>query len=516
MTELSRRQKAVILVGLMMGLFLTSLNQTTVVTAMPRIVANLGGMHLYSWVFASYMLGSTCAVPICGKLSDLLGRRPVFVAGLALFTIASALNGFAQNMEQLVLFRGVQGLAAAAIMPLVMIMIGDIFPPSERGKFQGLLSGVWAVASVIGPLVGGFLVDNWDWRWVFFFNVPVGLVTIVVAFHALKGLAPPKRKPSIDYLGMFTFTTGIVSLLLGLQLGSTEYPWGSPQITGLLGAAAVLLFIFVLVERVVEEPILPLPLLKNPVFAVTASAAFFTGIAIFSTITFAPLLLQAVLGTSATRSGVLMMPQALGLVIGSTLGGFIIARTGYRIVIWIGTAFMAIGIYLLTLIGTQSRDEVILISMTVMGLGWGATGPTFTTIVQNTVEHAQIGIATSSVQFFRQIGATLGITLMGAFLTLRLGPAIQSRMTEGSLGPLTGAKAGGSLNAQALLDSATAASLPPSALEAVRNALAASLNELFYLAAGAAVLSFVFCLFLKEVPLKKQWKTDPSLRRGDS
>ncbi len=509
MPSLSTREKVIVLAGIMMGMFLASLNQTTVVTAMPRIVASLGGMHLYSWVFASYMLGSTCAIPIFGKLSDVLGRRPVFVSGLALFTIASALNGLAQNMEQLVIFRGIQGLAAAAIMPLVMITLGDIFPPAERGKFQGVTAALWAIAGVMGPLVGGFFVDNWSWWWVFFFNVPLGVVTSVVAFYALKNLRTPTRKPSIDYVGMATFSSGVVAFLLGLLLGGTAYPWASPPIVGLFGLSAILLAIFIVAERLAEEPIIPLALFRNSIFTISASVVFLTGLATFGATTFVPLLLQAVMGTSATGSGLLMTPQSLGVVAGSTVGGFMIARLGYRVITWAGICLLTLGLYLMTVIGSGTSYEIVLMAMAVLGFGWGASGPIFTTIVQNTVEHAQIGIATSCVQFFRQIGAAVGVTVLGAVLTLRLGPAISSRLPVGIPETVAEAQSKGILDAQALLDPEKAAGISPDILEAIRSALAASLNELFLLTLGVAAISFIVCLFLKEMPLKKQWQVSP-------
>lgn len=511
MPDLTRREKAVILAGLLAGLFMTAINMTSVTTAMPRIVAALGGMQLYSWVFTSYMLAFATMVPIFGKMSDLFGRRPIFVSGLALFTIASALNGAAQSMEQLVAFRAVQGLGAAAVMPLVMITMGDLFLPAERVTFQGIAASLFAISGVIGPLLGGLIVDHWSWRWVFFFNVPLGILTIFVAFFALRKLGTPSRKPSIDYLGMASLMAGVVTLLLGFMLGGGQYPWGSPTIIGLFAASAIMLTLFVLVERVAKEPIIPLFLFRNPIFLVSISAMFMTGIAMFGTMTFLPLLLQAVMGASATGSGLLMMPQSLGLMVSSNVVGLIIARTGYRTVVWVGACLTAIAVLALTLVGPQSPYELILMAMVVLGLGTGATFPTFTTIVQNAVEHAHIGIATSSMQFFQQVGGTLGVTLLGAVLGLRLSSAVSSAFPAGIPDSLAVAGTPGAVDPQALLDPEKASQIPPALLEVVRAALASSLQELFLLVLAATVLSFIICLFLREIPLRRHWQASEAV-----
>jgi EmrB/QacA subfamily drug resistance transporter len=507
MGDLPVREKVIILSGILLGVFLAALNQTTVTTAMPRIVANLGGMHLYSWAFASYMLASTIVVPVFGKMSDLFGRRPLFVSGLVIFTVGSALNGAAQSMEQLVVFRGIQGLGAAAIMPLVMVIIGDLFSPRERGKFQGVIAAIWAVASVMGPLLGGFFVDNWGWRWVFLFNLPLGLAATVVAFFALRNLVVPPHKPSLDYLGIATLVSGVVALLLGFMLGGSQYPWDSLPIIGLFGLSVIMLTLFVLAERGAEEPIIPLSLFRDSIFTICIVVGFLISVAMFGAIMFVPLLLQAVLGTSATASGLVLMPLTIGLVSGSALGGIVIARIGYRSIAWAGSFLVALGLYLMSLVGTQTSYLMAFIPIVVLGLGLGATLPTFVVIVQNTAKHAQMGIATSSLQFFRMVGGTIGLTVLGALLTSRLGMAILDRLPAGAAAGLSSSQLQESLGIQVLINPATAANIPPALLEIVRSALASSLRELFFLSSAVAALAFLVCLFLKEAPLEKDWQT---------
>lgn len=499
--------------GLMLGMLLAALDQTIVGTAMPRIVANLGGLALYSWIFSSYMLTSTAVVPVFGKLSDIYGRRWFYILGLTIFLIGSALSGAAQTMEQLIMFRGLQGIGAGASMPIGMAIIGDIFPPRERGKFQGLLAAVWGTASVVGPTAGGFIVDNWNWRWVFYVNIPVGLLALLVMFLSLHDRRDEAVKRSVDYWGAATLIAAITTMLLVTIWGGNEYAWSSPFILTLGGASLVLWALFAVVEMRAEEPIIPFSLFRNSVFSVSILAAFLTGIAMFGMVMFIPLFVQAVIGATATDSGLILTPLMLALVASSALAGQIISRTGrYRYVALVGIGVMAIGGYLLSLMDVNTTEDVVVRYMIVAGMGLGATMPVFVIAVQNCVDRARLGIATSSLQFFRGIGGTVGVTALGTLMASSLHGEMQARL---SLLPKEAASAiaqGGFddlYSPQSLMAPGGTDGMPPVLLEMLKGALSNAIHEIFVVALIITVLAFVSCLFLKEIPLRRNWEHSP-------
>src|SRR3989440_5834635 len=394
--------------GLMVTLLLAALDQTIVATALPRIVGDLGGITQYSWVFTAYMLTSTVTVPLYGKLGDAYGRKTLFLFAIVVFLLGSALCGAATTMTQLVLFRGIQGLGAGGLFPLSLAVIGSIVPPRDRGRWQGLIGAVFASASIIGPAVGGFIVDNASWRWIFLVNLPIGAVALVVI-----ALTMPKRKVraehEIDWLGAGLLAAGTASLLLGLVWAGRDYAWTSGHVLGALAVAVIVLAVFGLAERRAREPILPFALLRNPIVAGSTACMALVGMAMFGTISYVPLFVQGVIGTSATSSGVVLTPLMLGAVVTSFLSGQLVSRTGrYRPNTLIGPVVLGAGELLLWRMGVNTTNAQAARNMVICGIGLGAMMQIFVLSVQNSVSRSAMGTATALTQFSRSIGSTLG------------------------------------------------------------------------------------------------------------
>lgn len=513
--------------GVMLGLLLSSLDQTAVGTAMPRIVAQLGGMSLYSWVFTSYMVTSTTTIPILGRFSDSFGRKPFYIAGLVVFMAGSALCGVSQSMVQLIVFRGFQGIGAGMAMISSMALVGDIFPPAERGKWQGLIGAVFGFASVVGPLAGGYITDNLSWHWVFYVNLPVGVLAVLVLLIALPHIRPREERKAIDYLGVTTLILSVVPLLLALSWAGKDYAWSSPQVAGLLILSGVMGVLFVLVEGRAADPIIPLSLFKNRIFSVSVVVVFFTGVAMFGAIMFIPLFVQGVIGMTATASGMVLTPMMLSLVIGSTISGQIISRWGhYRYAALGGTAILAFGMYLLAGMQFGTDNTVAVRNMIVVGFGLGAAMPVFVIAVQNALPYRQLGVVTSSIQFFRSIGGTMGVAVMGSLLASGLSREIFGRLPERAKQALPADRLAQLSNPELLLDPAALASiraevpagmsgLLDEVLLTVRHSLAASIQDMFLWGAIVVGLSLVACFFLKEIPLRRTHReTEPEPERA--
>jgi EmrB/QacA subfamily drug resistance transporter len=423
---LGKRRTFVVFFGLMLGMLLAALDQTIVSTALPQITRDLGGFEHYSWVFSAYMLGATVTVPLYGKLSDIYGRRPLFLFAITLFSAGSILSGIAMSMEMLIAGRAIQGLGAGGLIPLAIAAIGDIIPPRRRGKWQGFLGAVLAFSSVLGPATGGWLTDNASWRWCFFVNLPLAVLALTVVWFGFTR-KPRREDHSIDYLGAVLLTAGAASGLLAAVWGGTEYPWGSPVVIGLFLVAAALLTGFVLQERRAVEPILPLELFRLRTFSAASVAVFALGAAMFATIIYVPLFVQRVLGDSASGSGAVLTPLMLGIITTSMVSGQIVSRTGrYRPVLMAGPPILAAGFYLLTRIGVDSSQIDVTRDVVIVGLGVGLMMQTLIVAVQNSTPRRTMGVATASIQFFRTVGATAGVTVMGAIVTSRLGGAAES------------------------------------------------------------------------------------------
>jgi EmrB/QacA subfamily drug resistance transporter len=463
--------------GLMVTLLLAALDQTIVATALPRIVGDLGGLSQYSWVFTAYMLATTVTVPLYGKLGDVYGRRPLFIIAITIFLLGSALCGAAQGMTQLVIFRAIQGIGAGGLFPLALAVVANIVPPRDRGRYQGLIGAVFAAASIIGPAVGGFVVDNTTWRWVFYVNLPVGGVALLVI-----SLTMPRRRDlvrrSIDWLGAALLAAGTTALLLGLVWGGREYPWGSVQVVSALVASALLLALFGLWERRVAEPILPFEVLRNPIVASSIACMALVGMAMFGTISYVPLFVQGVIGTSATSSGVVLTPLMLGAVTTSILSGQLVSRTGrYRLNAIVGPPILAFGMFLLSRMDAHTTNGEAARDMVVAGIGIGSMMQVFVLSVQNAVSRAAMGSATALTQFSRSIGATIGVAVMGLIVNQGLPRQLQG----------TG-------------EGAVVHRLPP----ALRVGLSDALHPAFLAAFVVSLVVWVIAVFgVKEVPLRK-------------
>jgi EmrB/QacA subfamily drug resistance transporter len=478
-----------IFAALMLVLLLASLDQTIVSTALPTIVGDLGGIEHLSWVVTSYLLASTVVGPLYGKLGDLYGRKIVLQSAIVIFLVGSALCGLSQNMLQLILFRALQGLGGGGLIVVTIAAIADVVSPRERGRYQGYFGGVFGVSTVIGPLLGGFFVDNLSWRWIFYVNIPIGLVALGViasAFHA-----PVERvRHAVDYLGAALLAGGLSGIVLYTSLGGTTYDWGSPQMIALIVAGALCLAAFVVVEGRAKEPILPLELFRNRVFTVASVIGFIVGVALFGAVTYLPLYLQNVKGHSATTAGLLMTPMMAGVLITSIASGQLISRHGrYRPFPIVGTAVMTLGLVLLSRLEVGTSTLLAGTYMLVMGLGIGMVMQVLVLVAQNSVDYRNLGVATSGSTLFRQVGGSIGVAMFGAIFANQLAANLAAEIPPGTTLP-------------AAADPGAIRHLPAAIHDLYVTALTDSLQPVFLTAAAVAVLAFVLTWFLREVPLR--------------
>ncbi|TDT95437.1 EmrB/QacA subfamily drug resistance transporter [Streptomyces sp. 846.5] len=500
--ESSGRVRLVFL-GVMLGMFLAALDQTIVSTALPTIVGDLGGANHLSWVVTSYLLAATATTPLWGKLGDLFGRKHVFIICIVIFLIGSALCGVSQNMLQLIAFRALQGLGGGGLMVLAMAVIADVVPPRDRGRYQGVIGAVFGVSSVVGPLLGGFLVDNLNWRWVFYVNLPVGVVALFVIATALKAKNPDVR-PKIDYLGTFLLAAASTCLVLITSLGGTTWSWNSVEVWGCAFGAALLIFAFVAVEQRVDEPVLPLRLFRNPVFTVCSGMGFVIGLCMFGALSYIPLYMQVVNGNSPTVSGLRLLPMMAGLLITSIGTGQLISRTGkYKIYPIIGTALTAISLVLLAQVDDTTSDTVMGAYMLLLGMGLGLVMQVLIIAVQNASDFSDLGTATSGVTYFRSIGGSFGASIFGTVLNNQLNHRISTAQANGTLSAQFPVKE--VLANPTIVRKAPAAQQP--LLEPFLHIYAISLQTVYLVAAAIAVIAFLLSLFLREVPLRTSTRT---------
>jgi EmrB/QacA subfamily drug resistance transporter len=517
------RERSGILGAILLAVLLGALDQTIVGVALPRIVVDLNGTSLYTWTVTIYLLTATISVPFWGKLSDLYGRKRLLQIGIVIFLIGSALCGLAMEMWQLILFRGIQGIGAGSLFPIALAVIGDLFSPAERGKYQGLFAAVFGFSALIGPALGGFLTDTVSWHAIFYINIPVGFASLIV----ISRLMPPLRREgvthSLDILGAAVFTAAVSPFLVGLT-NAQDDAWATPQVGGLIALGLALFGVFLLVERRATEPIIPLGLFRERTYAASIAATFFASLGFFAAIVFLPLYFQVVLGRSATESGYLSFPLLIGVIIGSIGSGQIVARTGrYRWLLMGSLALVALGSFLMTFLRSETDYLVLSAWMVVLGLGVGPTLAVFTIVVQNAVAVRDLGAATSSLAFFRQIGGSVGLALAGSFFGSQILRNVPEQLDRAGIPPAllsTGGAAfdrntlGAGVDLGAVITAGIeAAPLPPEIraealaavpriVGAILDAMAITIGQVFWLGLAAALLALGASWFIEELPLR--------------
>ncbi|QYA93894.1 MFS transporter [Streptomyces anulatus] len=491
----SHRSVLVAIGALLLGMLLAALDQTIVSTALPTIVSELGGLDHLSWVVTAYLLAATAATPLWGKLGDQYGRKKLFQTAIVIFLIGSALCGVAQNMPQLIGFRALQGLGGGGLMVLSMAIVGDLVTPRERGKYQGLFGAVFGVTSVLGPLLGGFFTEHLSWRWVFYINLPIGVVALVV-IAAVLHIPVRREKHTIDYLGTFLIASVATALVLVASLGGTTWAWSSPQIIGLAVLAVVLLVAFIAVERRAVEPVLPLKLFRMRTFALVAVISFVIGFAMFGAMTYLPTFLQVVHDITPTMSGVHMLPMVFGLLITSTGSGQIVSRTGrWKAFPILGTAITAVGLLLLHQLDENSSTWLMSAYFFVFGAGLGLVMQVLVLVAQNSVSYQDLGVATSGVTFFRSIGSAFGVAIFGTIFANRLTGQLTDALAGQSLP--TGVDAG-----RLAADPRAIGQLPADLRPGVLGAYSTSITDVFLYAVPVVLLAFVLAWFLREDKLR--------------
>jgi EmrB/QacA subfamily drug resistance transporter len=523
---LDRRTKFEILGAVMLGMFLAALDQTIVGPVLPKIVTELKGVDYYTWVVTIYLLTSTVTVPIYGKLSDLYGRKPILMTGITLFLIGSALSGASQEMWQLVLFRGIQGLGAGSLFPIALAIIGDLFTPAERGKYQGFFGLVFGVAFILGPGLGGFLTDHLSWHWIFYVNIPIGFIALAVIWRLLPNIRHTEKGGAIDFPGVITIVLGLVPILIGLTIAETQ-GFGDPYFLAWSAAGLVFLGVFVLLERRAVEPVVPLHLFRNRTFSASMIAIFFAAFSFGALIIFLPFYFLIVEGVSATESGYRFLPLMFGLITSSIISGQVVSRTGrYKPVILVGMTILIVGLLLLTQLRVGTNDVALAAWMFVAGLGVGPTFAVFTIIVQNAVPFHELGAATADLTLFRQIGTTVGVAVAYTVFRINFSWNLLREQLVAAGAPsqfvpatppagfdiaqLTSVGGGGGSSFLSQIPAA----FKPIFLDGFHRALTISIANSLWIGVGAAILAIIASLGLKEIPLRSTRQTAPAAGSG--
>jgi EmrB/QacA subfamily drug resistance transporter len=490
------RERRLVTAALILGMFLAALEATAVGTAMPTAVAELGGVARYSWVFSAYLLTSTTVVPMFGKLADLYGRRRIYMLSTAVFMAGAALCGVAGTFEQLILFRAIQGLGAGGLMPVSITLVGDIYPLEERGKIQGLFSGVWGVSSLVGPAAGGLITDFLSWRWVFYLNIPFGIVSVVMLALFLSE-RQPRRRHRLDVLGTSLLTVTVAILLMTLLEGSELFGWDDPRTFGLLAVAAVGAVAFIAQERRAAEPMLPLDLFSNRVIAVSSAGSVIIGTILYCATAFVPMFAQGVLGGTALDAGMTLAPMSIGWPVASVAAGWLLLKAGYRPLTIAGGLAGFAGALVLTTADADGTRVPVMAAMLVAGLGLGLMSTPYLVAVQNAVPWERRGVATSTVQFFRTIGGAIAVAALGAVLNRELA-----------------ARAGPDVDPNVALNPDLREAVPAETLDALRSALAAGLHSVYAIMAAVAALAFVIALFFPRGSARSHAHTPDAPRTG--
>jgi EmrB/QacA subfamily drug resistance transporter len=511
--DISQRTKVMVTAGIMLALLLASLDQTIVGTAMPRIIADLNGFDRYAWVTTAYLVTSTVMTPIAGKLGDLFGRKPFLLTGMIGFMGMSWVCGASQTMNQLILFRGLQGLFGGMLFASVFTVLADIYPPAQRARMQGLFGAVFGLSSIFGPALGGWITDNLGWRWVFYVNVPVGVLAVLVLGLYLPFVRSEAQLKDIDFWGALTMAAGLAPILIGLTITNT-HGWTSPLVLALLGGGVVMMIVFLVIEHYEPEPIVPLALWRNRAYAVSTAVGILSSFGMFGCIIFVPLIFQGVLGLNATSSGTFLTPMMLGLVGASIVAGQLIVRIArYHYLGTIGMLIAGAGFYILSLVTIHSTAVSVTGALVVVGIGLGISFPLYITAVQSAVDPKFLGVVSSNSQFWRNVGGTVATAIFGSILANRLPINVRSQVTSMHLPARAASLFKGGGNAQQLFSGGALARerahLPPSTrpmfdqvVLAIKQGLAQTLHELFLLGLGAIVLAAVVALVMPDVPLR--------------
>ena len=521
--QLSPRARLEILGAILLALFLFALDQTVVGTALPVIVTDLHGDTLYTWSVTVYLLTATISGPIYGKLSDLFGRRPIFIWAVSLFLVSSVFAGLSQEMWQFILFRGLQGLGGGAVFPVALAVVADLYTPAERGKYLGLFGAMFGLSSLLGPGIGGLITDNFGWHWIFFVNVPLALISLVVLWRLLPPIRRPDAARHIDYLGAAVFTAAIAPFLIGLtNKGSPGAQWTDPAVGGLMLLGLAIGVLFVWIESRVPEPIVRLDLFRIPSFTISVAAMFLAAFGFFGAVIFLPRYFQVVAGASATESGYNLLPILAALIISATASGQIVARTHhYKALIFVAMILLAGGLFLLTNLRADTDRPVLWLWMIVTGLGIGPSFAVFTLIVQNTVKPAVIGVATASLTFFQQIGGTIGLTIAATVLADKLAEDLPPRLASKGVPAefLTQFRPGGQLDLTGtgdlgarILNSVPEAFRPqvqpliPGIVQGIHESFSIAIASTFWVSIAAAIVAAIIVLFLREQPMRETFE----------
>ena len=536
--HLSPRAKLEILFAMLLAMFLFALDQTVVGTALPRIITDLNGNALYTWSVTIYLLTSTISGPIYGKLSDLYGRRPIVIFAVGLFLLSSAGAGLSQSMEQFILFRGLQGLGGGAVFPIALAVVADLYTPAERGKYLGSFGAVFGLSSLVGPGLGGFITDTFGWHWIFYINIPIGLISLFILWRLLPAIRHPEAGRNIDYLGAAAFTAAVAPFLVGLSNKAGTHlvnnapvanDWTEPAVGGLMAIGVVFGAIFLWIESRAADPIVPLGLFRLRTFAISAAAVFFAGFGFLSAIIFLPRWFQAVAGASATESGYNILPLLVGLIVSAVASGQIVARVGrYKVLIFVSLLLLAGSLFLMTNLRATTDRPILWLWMALAGLGIGPTFAVFTLIVQNAVSPDRIGVASSGLTFFQQIGGTVGLTIAGTLFGDRIATEIPTQLVAAGVPQpiVDGFKQGGStvdLTGTGDLGAKILAAVPadakafvepqiPHIVAGIHQALSIAIANTFWVGIVAALIAALFVVFLKEVPMRTTFEGGASFR----